>query len=154
MHSAFVFIGPGSITEQPRDGRLHFSSGIRIRAASLLHNPASKLVLAHRQVLRNIVENLRAIMRCASSPTTCRVCCLNRVTNILAIALAHLSNHLPLGIIDIPAVATIRPCLLAADKHLWRDRKSTRLNSSHANISYAVFCLKKKKKKKSWKHMT
>src|SRR3712207_8634695 len=30
---------------------------------------------------------------------------------------------------------------------LFRDRKSTRLNSSHANISYAVFCLKKKKKK-------
>src|SRR5947209_15498684 len=29
------------------------------------------------------------------------------------------------------------------------DRKSTRLNSSHANISYAVFCLKKKKKNDS-----
>src|SRR5438034_10555205 len=29
-----------------------------------------------------------------------------------------------------------------------RDRKSTRLNSSHTVISYAVFCLKKKKKKK------
>src|SRR5205814_9481018 len=29
------------------------------------------------------------------------------------------------------------------------DRKSTRLNSSHLGISYAVFCLKKKKKKKS-----
>src|SRR3712207_8766519 len=29
------------------------------------------------------------------------------------------------------------------------DRKSTRLNSSHANISYAVFCLKKKKQKHS-----
>src|SRR5258707_4492943 len=28
----------------------------------------------------------------------------------------------------------------------YRDRKSTRLNSSHANISYAVFCLKKKNK--------
>src|SRR3712207_7314285 len=28
-----------------------------------------------------------------------------------------------------------------------QDRKSTRLNSSHANISYAVFCLKKKKNK-------
>src|SRR3989442_7163313 len=27
----------------------------------------------------------------------------------------------------------------------WRDRKSTRLNSSHVRISYAVFCLKKKK---------
>src|SRR3712207_8645459 len=31
------------------------------------------------------------------------------------------------------------------------DRKSTRLNSSHANISYAVFCLKKKKKKQFYK---
>src|SRR5690349_24518235 len=32
-----------------------------------------------------------------------------------------------------------------------RDRKSTRLNSSHVEISYAVFCLKKKKKKKTKK---
>src|SRR5690554_7164560 len=31
--------------------------------------------------------------------------------------------------------------------HIWGDRKSTRLNSSHVRISYAVFCLKKKKKK-------
>src|SRR2546422_2932511 len=29
---------------------------------------------------------------------------------------------------------------------VWRDRKSTRLNSSHGYISYAVFCLKKKKR--------
>src|SRR5256886_7347577 len=32
-----------------------------------------------------------------------------------------------------------------ADKHDGGDRKSTRLNSSHSQISYAVFCLKKKK---------
>src|SRR5947209_13861861 len=32
------------------------------------------------------------------------------------------------------------------------DRKSTRLNSSHANISYAVFCLKKKKTKQKQEH--
>src|SRR3712207_6946711 len=31
-----------------------------------------------------------------------------------------------------------------ANEEVLRDRKSTRLNSSHANISYAVFCLKKK----------
>src|SRR5689334_23556109 len=31
-----------------------------------------------------------------------------------------------------------------------RDRKSTRLNSSHSSISYAVFCLKKKKKQFHW----
>src|SRR2546430_15260296 len=33
-----------------------------------------------------------------------------------------------------------------------RDRKSTRLNSSHSQISYAVFCLKKKKKNKNTQH--
>src|SRR5690606_39467456 len=35
--------------------------------------------------------------------------------------------------------------LVADDEHLGVDRKSTRLNSSHVKISYAVFCLKKKK---------
>src|SRR2546430_10763335 len=35
---------------------------------------------------------------------------------------------------------------------LKRDRKSTRLNSSHSQISYAVFCLKKKKKKEHVLH--
>src|SRR3712207_9018963 len=39
-------------------------------------------------------------------------------------------------------VADIRA---AAGQEVQQDRKSTRLNSSHANISYAVFCLKKKK---------
>src|SRR3712207_7130647 len=37
--------------------------------------------------------------------------------------------------------------VLRLDRGGERDRKSTRLNSSHANISYAVFCLKKKKNK-------
>src|SRR3712207_7466976 len=35
------------------------------------------------------------------------------------------------------------------DRGVGRDRKSTRLNSSHANISYAVFCLKKKNRYKT-----
>src|SRR3712207_8397131 len=38
-----------------------------------------------------------------------------------------------------------RPLELTSQLGRRRDRKSTRLNSSHANISYAVFCLKKKK---------
>src|SRR5690606_41067371 len=36
---------------------------------------------------------------------------------------------------------------IGAEKMKREDRKSTRLNSSHVKISYAVFCLKKKKKK-------
>src|SRR5205085_9669735 len=49
---------------------------------------------------------------------------------------------------DVVQLADFCACVvhhLDADQ---RDRKSTRLNSSHSQISYAVFCLKKKKKKK------
>src|SRR3712207_7095750 len=45
-----------------------------------------------------------------------------------------------------PCALRILPCSWAAVTSCSQDRKSTRLNSSHANISYAVFCLKKKKK--------
>src|SRR5437868_4100389 len=51
-----------------------------------------------------------------------------------------------------PLFATLAAALiLHEDVRLrrWADRKSTRLNSSHVSISYAVFCLKKKKKKKT-----
>src|SRR2546430_13744186 len=44
------------------------------------------------------------------------------------------------------ADALLEPARLQV-AHLLADRKSTRLNSSHSQISYAVFCLKKKKKK-------
>src|SRR5690348_17693365 len=41
---------------------------------------------------------------------------------------------------------------LPSNINFFIDRKSTRLNSSHPSISYAVFCLKKKKKNKITKH--
>src|SRR3712207_6886190 len=48
-----------------------------------------------------------------------------------------------------PSVAGTDPQVRAlAHRGGGRDRKSTRLNSSHANISYAVFCLKKKNRKR------
>src|SRR2546430_12379411 len=39
---------------------------------------------------------------------------------------------------------TVEKVSLITDRDTGRDRKSTRLNSSHSQISYAVFCLKKK----------
>src|SRR3712207_8993432 len=52
-------------------------------------------------------------------------------------------GHAALGghVVDEP----VHPGAQGAVGRLVGDRKSTRLNSSHANISYAVFCLKKKK---------
>src|SRR3712207_7308582 len=54
-------------------------------------------------------------------PDILRVLCEQRVTHMMAV-----------------------PQLLTIMGQALEDRKSTRLNSSHANISYAVFCLKKK----------
>src|SRR3712207_7570471 len=45
-----------------------------------------------------------------------------------------------------PPPARLRDAARVAAVDVGADRKSTRLNSSHANISYAVFCLKKKNK--------
>src|SRR5689334_24777867 len=44
-----------------------------------------------------------------------------------------------------PGVGAMPPMIAASRLTTMRDRKSTRLNSSHSSISYAVFCLKKKK---------
>src|SRR3712207_8048635 len=52
-----------------------------------------------------------------------------------------------LGVVTLPIaiVFFVFEVVLIATLQAFIDRKSTRLNSSHANISYAVFCLKKKK---------
>src|SRR3712207_6933125 len=59
------------------------------------------------------------------------------------------------GIVDVPGHEKFIKNMLAGASGLDMvvlDRKSTRLNSSHANISYAVFCLKKKKKSSTHKN--
>src|SRR3712207_8141598 len=61
------------------------------------------------------------------------------------------SDHLPVPLSFAPSqlllVNLADGCIRStrSSLHASGDRKSTRLNSSHANISYAVFCLKKKK---------
>src|SRR3712207_8021456 len=71
-----------------------------------------------------------------------------RLALLLTLRLVRLD--LRVGAVRGPAVDVDDP-LLGDDVRLGvldeADRKSTRLNSSHANISYAVFCLKKKKKR-------
>src|SRR3712207_7729015 len=69
-----------------------------------------------------------------------------------AAACEVISNGQTLSDRTIPLALTVHDFAIPDERNLqvvgrleWEDRKSTRLNSSHANISYAVFCLKKKK---------
>src|SRR3989449_5767485 len=65
-----------------------------------------------------------------------------------AVVLGHEHDvlRLQIPVYDLQLVRVVQPRAdLAQDVHAL-DRKSTRLNSSHGYISYAVFCLKKKKK--------
>src|SRR3712207_6522232 len=84
------------------------------------------------------------------------------LTTVLSLALGY-SPHPPVSVCgtgtfnldrdfsrqcEISCFATLvrspsYPSINQTDLPIWSDRKSTRLNSSHANISYAVFCLKK-----------
>src|SRR3712207_9048949 len=68
-----------------------------------------------------------------------RITCLGEETGECSVARGGRLMHTSPGSVAHEAVHV--------DRLRWDvDRKSTRLNSSHANISYAVFCLKKKKK--------
>src|SRR5947209_17375079 len=53
--------------------------------------------------------------------------------------------HLDGDVVGVGLAGRLDLLQLEVGLHADVDRKSTRLNSSHANISYAVFCLKKKK---------
>src|SRR3712207_7435559 len=69
---------------------------------------------------------------------------------LLVDALAVLVLPLPDALEELLAAQVVAALLLLLlELALHQDRKSTRLNSSHANISYAVFCLKKKNKPKT-----
>src|SRR5437868_9420471 len=86
-------------------------------------------------------------------------------TATTAIYTLSLPDALPISVLPIAvrqlgdkmgSIAAFRPGFAKIQAHgarrasyLARDRKSTRLNSSHVSISYAVFCLKKKKNNSS-----
>src|SRR5438034_11495569 len=64
-------------------------------------------------------------------------------------AIARCPNYLRAAPLAFSNALRFRLDVLVQPEQVVRDRKSTRLNSSHTVISYAVFCLKKKKNKKA-----
>src|SRR5437867_6367911 len=69
-------------------------------------------------------------------------------TTLFRSSAAHSSRLITGALRGAVLPADVRDAVLARAEGNPLDRKSTRLNSSHRTISYAVFCLKKKKKQK------
>src|SRR3712207_7083808 len=97
----------------------------------MIRRPPRSTLFPYTTLFRSFrqVRDGGALVASTSKDLKCGVQRLVRVEFAMA---AHGSPHPPAGTID---------------------RKSTRLNSSHANISYAVFCLKKKKTKIFLRHL-
>src|SRR5262245_53087023 len=115
-----------------------------------MHSPESTHELAHLRDMSGPVP-----MRTMSS--TPAIASRGSASAMPAGALiGQASKHLP-HLVQASSMASTRAVravsnvfAIAGVSFVWsrhRDRKSTRLNSSHLGISYAVFCLKKKKKK-------
>src|SRR5438128_4191012 len=66
----------------------------------------------------------------------------------LPICALRVGDELVARVAELPGADGMGVLALAGWRPPARDRKSTRLNSSHGSISYAVFCLKKKKKRR------
>src|SRR2546429_5883741 len=90
---------------------------------------------AYHLVLRDLCAGRARARRAALR------CRLSRAVQLLLPAGGRAASACPARAADAPLAGA------GAGLPRGRDRKSTRLNSSHGYISYAVFCLKKKKKK-------
>src|SRR3712207_7348724 len=101
----------------------------------MIRRPPRSTLFPYTTLFRSHIPNpldLPQILRC-------------QVDNVKHANALHSADSL--GNFSLPVARKLVPlCYTQCVKETARlDRKSTRLNSSHANISYAVFCLKKKK---------
>src|SRR5438874_7466729 len=97
----------------------------------MLPRPPRSTLFPYTTLFRSVIfTNVRSVHR--------RIDISDRLFSWLVIRPTIFAGNGPQDFIK-QAAATI------AIRHDYRDRKSTRLNSSHVEISYAVFCLKKKK---------
>src|SRR3712207_8054602 len=99
----------------------------------MIRRPPRSTLFPYTTLFRSREEHLRAVAEIVELVVTLTV----RAAELVLVRAACLAEE---------RSRVHRPGCHALHLGLKRDRKSTRLNSSHANISYAVFCLKKKNK--------
>src|SRR2546430_5869048 len=133
----------------------YFVSAENLRPAllpALLENPSlaeGTLVQGAGSASREVVESMLKSRRVNQSEKI--LSSLSSNPNLTGIETTNIKNKLAAGIVILanspPEEARVDDDDVMPEMPA-EDRKSTRLNSSHSQISYAVFCLKKKKKEK------
>src|SRR5699024_12782814 len=111
--------------------RTHFSSAFLVFSLCIRRAPRSTL-FPYTTLFRSIIKKAVHYLICL----------------LLALVVGSISASIPGAFQNgYNMIVSVEDPDSGNTKKIERDRKSTRLNSSHVSISYAVFCLKKKKKK-------
>src|SRR5256886_3911731 len=95
----------------------------------MIRRPPRSTLFPYTTLFRSIVQMLTVILNTVLAP----------------VLIAGWGTHHPLGAAGAGLASSISVAFGVAFLWIYLDRKSTRLNSSHSQISYAVFCLEKKK---------
>jgi hypothetical protein len=118
MHRTIELVSPRTVGEQTRDRCFDFALGIASGNASPRRELLREFIRTRRQVFREVIQHLGAVMRAGLRPLFSTARSRYGITHILAIAFAHFSDDRPRRRMYEPRVTAIRPNLLAADKQL------------------------------------
>src|SRR5476649_2853686 len=118
MHRAIELVSPRTVGEQTRDRSFDFALGIRSGNAGPRHELLREFIRTRRQVFSKVIQHLGAVMRAGLRPLFSAARSGDRVTDVLAIALAHFTDDRSGRRMHEPRVTAVRPNLLAADKQL------------------------------------
>ena len=116
MYGAVKFVGPGSIAEQPAECCIYLFFCRFPADAGERHKSIAKFRFSAAQVFRDIKENLSPGMGRSGGPASRFGGRFNRVADILAITVAHITCELSKFVKHWARIAAIGTYLLAADK--------------------------------------
>src|SRR5688500_4917637 len=137
-----AFRALGAIVEHGRDVRITANSGLS--ATDFLMDEPSVMGTENALMASALIDGTTVIRNAASEPHVQDVA---RMLNKMGAAIEGIGSN----VMQVHGVSELGGCEHTVCPE---DRKSTRLNSSHLVISYAVFCLKKKKKRRLQKELT
>ena len=97
MDLAFIFVGPGAVSEEPPYGGIHFAQRRRLLDTGHRSDARGKFITPPAQILGDVIEDLRAVMCCRLRPGLGGAGCCYRIADVLAVAFADLAQNFSPG---------------------------------------------------------